>query len=155
MDAATKGWTRGGATPSDPVINFSRGSRHTSIQSNRTRGRHNRRLFRCRLLRQWSSLPRWGAARGSGNVPFSYQTAAAMEPPAARGLSHGVPHRSPWRALVVASPWAGDCCGVGTSTAGATTTSGLLLPASTGLFPGESTSIAVSEAALPVRTGRR
>ena len=66
-------------------------------------------------------------------------TAAAMEPPAARGLRHGVPHRSPWRALVAASPWAGDCCGVGTSTAVATTTSGLLLPAGTGLFPGEST----------------
>ena len=32
-------------------------------------------------------------------------TAAAMEPPAARGLSHGVPHRSPWRALVIASLW--------------------------------------------------
>ena len=82
-------------------------------------------------------------------------TAAAMEPPAVRGLSHGVPHRSPWRALATASLWAGDCSGVRTSTAVAATTSGLRLLAGTGLFPGESTSIAVSEAALPVRTGRR
>ena len=80
------------ATPSDPVINFTRGSRHTSIQSNRTRGRHNRRLFRCRLLRQWSSLPRWGAARGSGNVPSSWRRRADS---CRNGAPRG-PRLKPW-----------------------------------------------------------
>ena len=90
--AATTGWTRGGATPSDPVINCTRGSRHTSIQSNRTRGRHNRMLFRCRLLRQWSSLPRWGAARGSGNVPSSWRRRADS---CRNGAPRG-PRLEPW-----------------------------------------------------------
>ena len=90
--AAATGWTRGGATPSNPVINFTRGSRHTSIQSNRTCGRHNRMLFRCRLLRQWSSLPRWGAARRSGNVPSSWRRRADS---CRNGAPRG-PRLEPW-----------------------------------------------------------
>ena len=51
-------------------------------------------------------------------------------------------------------PGTGDCFGVGATTSKITPASRLVLPAGTELFPGESTSIAVSESNLPVRTGK-
>ena len=78
-------------------------------------------------------------------------TGAALGP----GLVHGVVHLPPRGGPAVDSPGTGkNCFGVVATTSETTPSSRLVLPAGTGLFPGESTSVAVSESNLPVRTGR-
>ena len=155
--AATAGRDRWGTASSQRQIASISRSRHTSFHRSRTSGQL-RVCDGCCVpgFRRTSSPALLGVPQGVRDTSRLGRRADRSRNRAPGSLG---PRPGPWRGPspgpAIDSPGAGDCFGVGATTSGTISSSRLVLPVGTGLFPGESTSIAVSESNLRVRTGRR